>query len=51
MTFRESAKKTAALLKHFGLVAAIRKADIDDIAKAPGIGHKRAQAIVEYLRK
>ncbi len=44
-------KKTAALLKHFGSVAAIRKADVDDIAKAPGIGQKRAQAISEYLRK
>jgi len=44
-------KKIAALLKHFGSVAAIRKADIDDIAKTPGIGRKRAQVILEYLRK
>ena len=44
-------KKTVALLKHFGSVAAIRKADVDDIAKAPSIGQKHVQAISEYLRK
>ena len=41
--------KSAALLKHFGSVDAIRKADNDEIAGVARIGPKRAQVILEYL--
>ena len=43
--------KTAALLKHFGSIAALRKAGKDEIAVVPGIGPKHAAAIREYLQK
>jgi excinuclease ABC subunit C len=37
------------LIRHFGSVSTLRKADVDQIAKLPGIGPKTALAIKEYL--
>jgi excinuclease ABC subunit C len=37
------------LLERFGSVAAIRKANVDDIAATPGIGSKIASIIEEHL--
>jgi excinuclease ABC subunit C len=37
------------LLRHFGSVAALRKAGVEEIAALPGIGPKTALAIKEYL--
>ena len=37
------------LLKHFGSVQAIRTASIDDLAKAPGMTRKAAEAAVSYF--
>jgi excinuclease ABC subunit C len=37
------------LLKHFGSVRAIRQATVDDIAKAPGMNRKAAEAIAKYF--
>ena len=44
-------QKAAALLKHFGSVAALRKAGLDDIAAVPGIGQKHAAAVHDYFEK
>jgi excinuclease ABC subunit C len=37
------------LLEHFGGVKALRRADVEEIAAVPGIGHKTALAIKEHL--
>ncbi|HEY3805671.1 MAG TPA: excinuclease ABC subunit UvrC [Kofleriaceae bacterium] len=37
------------LLKHFGSVRAIRQASVDDLAKAPGMNRKAAEAIAKYF--
>ncbi len=37
------------LIRHFGSVKALRAAELDDIARLPGIGPKTALAIKEYL--
>ncbi len=37
------------LLKHFGSVRAVRLASIDDLAKAPGMNRKAADAIASYF--
>jgi len=41
--------RRAALLDRFGSVAAIRKANVEDIAATPGIGSKIASIIEEHL--
>ncbi len=38
------------LLTHFGSVAAVREASLDDLARIPGLGRKRAARILEHLR-
>jgi excinuclease ABC subunit C len=44
-------KRTGDLLRHFGSVAAIRDAEVDDIAHVAGIGAKRAQIISASLKE
>ena len=44
-----SATRKAALLKHFGSVARMRKASQDQLAEVPGISHKIAAEIVDFL--
>ncbi len=39
-----------ALIRHFGSVAALRRADVEDILAVQGIGRRTAEAIVEALR-
>ena len=41
--------RRAALLERFGSVAAIRKANLEEIAKIPGIGVPTAQIIFDFL--
>ena len=41
--------RRAALLDRFGSVSAIRKANVEDIAKTPGIGIRLATSIHEHL--
>jgi excinuclease ABC subunit C len=43
------ATRRQRLLKHFGSVRAIRQASVDDLAKAPGMNRKAAEAIVKYF--
>jgi excinuclease ABC subunit C len=43
------ARRKRDLLKHFGTVSALRRADVEDIAALPGIGPKTALAIKEHL--
>ena len=42
---------TQALLNHFGSVAVLKKADIEEIAEVPNIGSRRAHIIYEQLNK
>jgi excinuclease ABC subunit C len=37
------------LLKHFGSVRAVRQASVDELAKAPGMNRKAAEAIASYF--
>ncbi|MBV8762475.1 MAG: hypothetical protein JO257_34645, partial [Deltaproteobacteria bacterium] len=37
------------LLKHFGSVRAVRQASVDELAKAPGMNKKAAEAIASYF--
>lgn len=39
------------LLKHFGSVRAIREASVEQLAKAPGMNRKVAEAIVDYFAR
>jgi excinuclease ABC subunit C len=41
--------RRASLLEHFGSVAAIRKASVEEIAATPGIGDKIASVIESHL--
>ncbi|MDB5059256.1 MAG: uvrC [Chloroflexi bacterium] len=43
------ARRKRDLIRHFGSVGALRKANVDDISELPGIGPKTALAIKEYL--
>jgi excinuclease ABC subunit C len=43
------ATRRQRLLKHFGSVRAVRQASVDDLAKAPGMNRKAAEAIVKYF--
>lgn len=43
--------RRAALLEHFGSVAALRKATADEIGNVPGIGSKIATQIAEFLSR
>ena len=38
-----------ALLRHFGTVAAIAAASLDELARAPGMNKKAAQAVVDHF--
>lgn len=40
-----------SLLRHFGSVAALKRASVEEIVKAPGIGRKRAEIIFNELKK
>ena len=42
-------KRKRDLLRHFGSLAALRRAPLDEIAALPGIGPKTAQVIKEHL--
>ncbi|MEO0152723.1 MAG: excinuclease ABC subunit UvrC [candidate division WOR-3 bacterium] len=44
-----SKKKKLELLRYFGSIERIRKADIEEIKKVPGIGEKTARKIYLYL--
>ena len=39
-----------SLLRHFGSVAALKRASVEEIAEAPGIGRKKAEVIYEEVR-
>lgn len=41
--------RTAALLQHFGSVARIRAATVDDVATVRGMGRRTAQAVLDAL--
>ncbi|MEP6861449.1 MAG: excinuclease ABC subunit UvrC [Deltaproteobacteria bacterium] len=43
------ATRRQRLLKHFGSVRAVRQASVEDLAKAPGMNKKAAEAIVKYF--
>ena len=43
------ATRRQRLLKHFGSVRAIRQASVEDLAKAPGMNKKAAEAIIKYF--
>ena len=43
------ATRRQRLLKHFGSVRAVRQASVDDLAKAPGMNTKAAEAIAKYF--
>jgi excinuclease ABC subunit C len=43
------ARRKRDLLRHFGSLSALRKADVEAIAALPGIGPKTARAIKDYL--
>ena len=43
------AMRRQRLLKHFGSVRAVRQASVDDLAKAPGMNRKAAEAIAHYF--
>ena len=43
--------RKAALLKHFGSVAGIRRATLEEISEVPGIGTTIAQVIFNSLQK
>ena len=43
------ATRRQRLLKHFGSVRAIRKASVDELAKAPGMNRAAAEAIAHYF--
>ncbi|MEE6280862.1 excinuclease ABC subunit UvrC [Georgenia sunbinii] len=42
--------RAASLLKHFGSVAAMRQATVEDVASVKGVGPRTAQAVVDALR-
>jgi excinuclease ABC subunit C len=44
------ATRRQRLLKHFGSVRAIRQASVDELAKAPGMNRKAAEAIAAHFR-
>ncbi|GAA4739727.1 excinuclease ABC subunit UvrC [Gordonia alkaliphila] len=44
------ATRRTALVTHFGSVANLKKADIDEIAQVPGIGATTARSVYEALR-
>jgi len=44
------AKRAALLLRHFGSVAALRRASADEIMRVPGIGPRLAAGIAQVLR-
>jgi excinuclease ABC subunit C len=43
------ATRRQRLLKHFGSVRAVRQASVEELAKAPGMNKKAAEAIVKYF--
>jgi excinuclease ABC subunit C len=43
------ATRRQRLLKHFGSVRAVRQASVDELAKAPGMNRKAADAVVAYF--
>ncbi|MDF3130493.1 excinuclease ABC subunit UvrC [Kiritimatiellaeota bacterium B1221] len=44
-------KRKMILLKHFGSVQRIKKASVEEIAEAPGIGKKFAETVFEVLNR
>lgn len=45
------ATRRTALVTHFGSVARLREADVDEIAQVPGIGKSTARSVFEALRE
>jgi excinuclease ABC subunit C len=45
-----SDSRKQALLRKFGSVARLRRADVEDIARVPGIGSRLAETIVQFLK-
>jgi excinuclease ABC subunit C len=43
------ATRRQRLLKHFGSVRAIRRASLEELAKAPGMNRKAAEAVARYF--
>ncbi len=43
------AARRKALIRHFGSVAALRRASVDDVMALPGFGPRTAQAVVDAL--
>ena len=43
------ATRRQRLLKHFGSVRAVRQASVEDLAKAPGMNKKAAEAVATYF--
>jgi len=44
-------KRRRSLLRHFGSLARIRQAEVEDLAAAPGMNRTVAQAVWEFLRE
>ncbi len=44
-------KKKQALLRYFGSVEKLRKADVEEIGKVPGVSRKDAEEVWRYFRK
>ncbi len=44
-------QRAASLLKHFGSVSKIKKADFEELCKVKGITPKTAEAIIEYFKE
>jgi len=42
-------QRAAKLLKHFKSMAAIRTADVETLAKAPGMSRPAAEALYQHL--
>jgi excinuclease ABC subunit C len=43
------ATRRQRLLKHFGSVRAVRQASLEDLARAPGMNRKAAEAVAQYF--
>jgi len=45
------ATRKKALLKHFGSLARLQRAEVEEIAEAPGIGPDLARTVYEHLHE
>jgi excinuclease ABC subunit C len=44
-------RRQEALLRHFGSIARVRKASVDELAGVPGMNRKAAEALHEFMQK